>query len=148
MKSSIGRLVCLLAWSLAAVAQIVFVASVPDKIVITGLDVSHANHVALMHQALFIGTGLILAVMSYLWKKWATLFVIISSALYLAHWFPYHSVRQFGLLATYRAMFVIGSNEGLRLSFVIRDIVLPVAFIASIVFVLLEMRRSRTGIEN
>jgi len=37
--------------------------------------------------------------------------------------------------------FLVGSNPGLRLSFITRDIVLPTAFVVAIVFAVLELRR-------
>jgi hypothetical protein len=135
-----SRLVCLLAWILAAVVQAIFVASLPEKMTISGVDITHANHVVLVHQAFFIGCGLVLAVAAYAAKRWGLLFVVASSVLYLAHWFPFQSVHKYGLIAAYKTMVLVGSSPGLRLSSITRDVILPIAFLAAIALVALEMR--------
>jgi hypothetical protein len=140
MKAS-AKLICLLAWVLAAVVQSIFVASVPDKIVISGVDISHANHMVLVHQALFIGFGFALAAAAYFAKRWTFVFVVASSALYLVHWFPFQSIKKYGLVAVSKGMMVVGSNPGLRLTFVTRDIILPIAFVVAIAFVALAIHR-------
>jgi hypothetical protein len=132
--------------SLAVVAQLIFVVNVPDKIEISGIDLSHANSMVLVRQAIFIGCGLMLAIAAYFTKRWSSLLVVGSSMLYLVHWFPFQSAYKYGLITVYKTMFLIGSNPGLRLSFFTRDVILPIAFITSIVFVVLEMRRSRKAL--
>jgi hypothetical protein len=138
-----GRLVCVSAWSLAAVAQTVIILSAPQSIIVSGVDLGPANAIVQRHQLIFIGVGLALAVVGYWGKKWAPPFVIVSSALYLIHWFPFKFIYDYGLAATFNTKLVLGSIPGLRWSSFIRDIVLPIAFATSIVFVLLEMRRER-----
>jgi hypothetical protein len=144
MKLS-ARLICVLAWVFAGVVQLVFVLQVPDKIVIAGTDLSQANAMVRMHQAVFIGIGLLVAALGYVVKKWSSWLVIVSSALYLVHWFPLQSVQKYGLIAVSKNMWMVGSTPGLTLTSVARDAVLPIMFCASIVLALLEMRRPRVS---
>lgn len=141
-----GRVICVSAWILAAVAQIAIIASAPDKIVVSGVDLSQANALVLQHQLIFIGVGLVLAVASYWARSWSPLFVIASSALYLIHWIPFKSLYDYGMVATLNTKWVIGSIPGLRWSSALRDVALPIAFTASIAFEVLEIRRKRSPV--
>jgi hypothetical protein len=136
-----GRLVCLFAWILAAVMQIIVVASAPNRAVAFGVDISKANTIVFRYQTLFIAVGLALALASCVFKRWSSLLVIAASALYLVHWFPLRSVLTYGFAAPLKAMYLIGDNAGLRLSFFTRDVALPIAFVVAIVLVVLEVRR-------
>src|SRR5215831_5292465 len=121
MKHS-ARLYCLIAWVLATIVEIVFISSLPSKIIISGIDLSEASTSVTAHQVLLILLGLLIAVFAYVWKKRSSFFVIISSALYLLHWFPYGSIQKYGLVVTFNTMWSIGSNPGLRLTAITRDV--------------------------
>lgn len=138
---SLARPVSAFAWGLAAIVQLVLVAQRPEKVVVFGTDVSHDNTMVLVHGLVFIACGLLLAIASYIWKRWSSLLVGASSVLYLVSWFPFRSAYQHGLIATFNARFVVGMNPGYRLPFITRDIVLPIAFVLAFVLVMLEMRR-------
>ena len=102
-------LICAGAWILAAVADLVFILSLPaGRIVLSGVDLSHAAHMLHLRNALFIGCGLALALAALL-RRWQASLVIVASLLYLLHWFPWHQVEHFGPLATARSMYLIAS---------------------------------------
>ncbi len=136
-----ARLLCTLAWILAAVVQLMLVAQRPQKVVVMGTDLSHENTMVLVHGLGFIACGLLLTVAGYIWKMWSSLLVVASSALYLVHWFPFRSAYQYGIVATFKARALLGMNPGYQLSFFTRDVVLPIAFVVALVFVTLGIRR-------
>jgi len=138
---SLARHVCVFAWVLAAVVQLILVTRAPDTLVISGADIAHENTMVLIHQLIFISFGLLVALAAYFSKKWGAYLVVISAALYLTRWFPLQSIYKYGLSAVAKSMFLIGSNPGVRLSYITGNIVLPILFIASIAFVVLGARR-------
>jgi hypothetical protein len=138
--------VCLLAWVLAAAAQLAFVVSVPERIVISGIDVTEANSLVLGHQAIFIAIGLLIAIAGHFVKRWSPFLVVAAAAFYLLHWFPFRAVSTYGVLPVAKAMFLVGSSTGLQLLSITRDLVLPLAFVLSIVLVFVE-RNQRNRME-
>lgn len=143
---SAGRILCLVAWILAAIVQLIVVSGMPDRLVISGIDLSDANRTALLHGAFFIGCGLMLASGAFIPRRWTWLLALLSAVLYLVHWFPFQSVKTYGLVTVFKGMFLIGWNPGLRLSFVTRDIVLPIAFVTSIALLLFGRRRGNSAL--
>lgn len=140
-----GRLVCILAWLLMAIVQTIVVAGAPDRIVAFGNDITQATTAAIHSGAIFIAFGLTLALSSYVFKRWSPIVVIAASALYLLHWFPLYLVFKHGLIDPFRLKYLIGWNPGLRLSFLTRDVVLPVAFVIALVLAVLEVKRPRSA---
>jgi hypothetical protein len=119
----------------------VLLAESPAKVVVLGTDLSHENAMVLIHGLGFISCGILLTAAGYVWKRWSALLLVASSALYLVHWFPFRSAYKYGLVATFKTRALLGMNPGYRLSFITRDIVLPIAFIAVIVILALGTRR-------
>jgi hypothetical protein len=148
MKLSIGRLLFLLAWLLAAVVQLVVITRAPDTLVISGVDIARENAAVLQHQLIVVGFGIALAVGAFMSRKWGLHLVIATSVIYIVHWFPFQSVYKAGPIAVAKAMLLLGSNPGLRLPFVTRDVVLPIVFCASIVFAVLELHRHRLTVRS
>jgi len=144
VKTYPSRLLCLIAWAVAAAVQLIVVLRTPGTIIVSGVDISHENNMVLAHQAIFIGCGLALSVAAFVRRGWAAFLVVTSAAMYLIHWFPFQPVYKYGLTAVAKSMFILGSNPILQLSSVTRDVILPIAFIVVIVLTVLEMRRSRT----
>ncbi len=138
---SLARHVCLFAWVLAVGMQLILVTHAPDTLVISGVDMAHENAMVLIHQLIFIGFGLLVAIVAYFAKRWGSYLVVVSAAFYLARWFPFQSVYKYGLSAVAKSMFHLGSNPGVRLSYIMGNIVLPILFVASIVFVVIDSRR-------
>jgi len=138
---SLSRHVCLFSWALAAVVQLILVTRAPDTLVISGVETAHENALVLQHQLIFIGIGLLLAIVAYFAKRWGSYLVVVSAAIYLVHWFPFQAVYKYGLSAVAKSMFLIGSNPAVRLSYITGSFVLPILFIASIVLVVFGPRR-------
>ena len=111
VKISATRLIFLLAWILAAVVQIVEFAYSPKTIVIAGVDESHAIAVGLLHQWVFIGLGIVVAVVAYRAGRRGPIIVIFASIVYLLQWFPFRSVYKAGLVAVAKSMFLIVSHR-------------------------------------
>jgi hypothetical protein len=130
--------ICLTAWALAAAAQIGFVASLSGRVASQAADL-------LVQQFVFIAIGLILAVTAYAYKRWRAALVTGASALYLLHWFPWKSVSKVGPVATGESMLALASTPSLRLMFLLRDVILPVAFIIAIAFAVVQMSQRRAG---
>ena len=138
-------LICAGAWVLAAVAELVFIVRLPaGRIVLSGVDLSHAAHMLHLRDALFIGCGLALALAAWLLRRWQASLVMVASLFYLSHWFPWHQVEHFGPLATARSMYLIGSTPGLRFISLIRDVVLPICFATAIVMAIFGTRAARS----
>ena len=136
-----GRVVCLIAWILAICVQLV-VTSDSTPLIVDGVDYTWAQAEIRLHGALLLGIGVAIALLAFIRKPWYWIPAILSPALYLLHWFPFESVSKYGFAAVFEGMAVVGSNPGLRLAFVTRDIILPIAFVLSIVLTLLARRRS------
>src|SRR5689334_11851604 len=103
-----GKVICLLGWVFAAVLQISDVLRTPDHVVVSGVDLSSANHAVLLRGMLLIAVGLILAIAAFVPRKWAWICALGSAVLYLAHWFPFKSVQTYGLLTVFKGMFLVG----------------------------------------
>ena len=141
MKAT-GTLICLGGWVLAAAAQLAFTLSVPlGKVVAFGVDLTHVRDMSLMHAAVYITCGLILAIAAILAKKWRFPLVVIASLFYLLHWFPWRMVGKYGFTAVAHSKYLAGSIPSLRFISVIRDIVLPIAFTVAIALAISERRR-------
>jgi hypothetical protein len=141
--NALGRWLCLLAWLTAVVVQTVFVTINGTKVVIGGIDFTAQNTAILRHGAIFLAIGFLITVASFFWRRWASVLVIASSTLYILHWFPLHSVLSYGPAATFRGMWLVGSIPGLRMTAVTRDIVLPAAFIVTIVLTVRDRLRRK-----
>src|ERR1700733_15374212 len=99
-------LICLAAWLLAALTQLVFVLTLPsDKALAFGVDIAHATHLVLLNQALYVTCGLALAVGACVIRQWRFSLVIVSSLFYLFHWFPWRMVGSYGVIATAKSMY-------------------------------------------
>ena len=148
MKAT-STLICLAAWTLAAVAQLIFFLNLPGgRVSAFGVDLSHARDMSLMGQGIYIACGLVSAIAASLIKKWRFSLVIVSSLFYLLHWFPWRVVGQYGLPAVAKSMYVIGSTPGLRFTSIIRDMVLPIAFAVAIAFAASEKRKQLVMLEG
>ena len=143
MKISLCRTLFLLAWLLAAVVQLIFIAHAPKTLVLSGVDYAHANNIMLLRQFILICFGIGLGVVAHFAGKWGPLIIVVSSALYLIQWFPFRSVYMVGPIAVAKSMFLLGSNQSYVLTSITGDIVLPIIFLSCIVFAALEMRRNR-----
>jgi len=73
------------------VAELVFILRLPaGRIVLSGVDLSHAAHMLHLRDALFIGCGLALALTAWLLRRWQASRVMVASLFYLLHWFPWY----------------------------------------------------------
>ena len=141
-----GKITCLLGWILAGVLQMSDVLRTPDHVAISGIDLSSANRAILLRGMLLIAVGLVLAIAAFLPKKWAWICALCAAVLYLAHWFPLGSVQTYGMLTVFKGMFLVGWSPALRLSFLVRDVVLPIAFTGSVIFIVFgKYRPVRAG---
>ncbi len=141
---SYAAFICVAAWSIAAVTLLVLTLCLPDKVVAFGVDISHSSHILLAKQAVYIACGLGLAVAACLLDRWRPLLVIVASLFYLSNWFPWKLVGKYGLTATAKIMYMTGSTPELRITSSIRDVVLPIAFIAAIALMTLNSRLRRS----
>jgi hypothetical protein len=133
--------ICLAAWTLAAIAQLIFTLGLPDKTIVSGVDVSHAMSMLHVRQAIFIGLGLASAIWACTYRKWRFPLVVASSLLYLLHWIPWRPLGEFGLSATVKSMYVLGSTPSLRFTSLVRDALLPIAFAVVITLAVPEARK-------
>lgn len=140
MKAS-AAVLCVAAWIVVAVTQLVISFGLPDKVIAFGVDISHSSDMLLVKQALYIACGLALAVAAFVRKQWRFPLVIVSSLFYLLHWFPWRLIGSYGLTATVESIYVIGSIPGLRITSSIRDVALPITFAAVIAMATVERRR-------
>jgi hypothetical protein len=143
-----GRIICLLGWILAAIVQTNDMLRMPDHVVISGVDLSSANRAVLLRGMFLIAFGLILAFTAFLPRKWTWICALLSAVLYLAHWFPFGSVWTYGLLTVFKGMFLVGWTPALRLSFLVRDIVLPIAFTISAALVVYGQYRPMRAVQS
>jgi len=123
---------CLGAWALALLAQLAVMLTLPDKVDAFGVDVTRASHALLIQQLVFVTSGLALAFCALLSVRFRLPLLLCASLLYLLHWFPWSLVASLGLTATARAIVQFATIPGLRVVSVIRDAVLPLAFVAVI----------------
>lgn len=144
MKVS-GALICVLAWTTITVMQIVHLATLPSKIIISGVDYTQANIIIQRHETLLICLGLALAIGGYFIRRWGQALVLCSSLFYLVHWFPFHAVWTYGLTQVFKGMFIVGS--GFRATYVMRDIFLPILFVIAMIMVAQEIYRSHPAAE-
>jgi hypothetical protein len=136
-----ATVICVAAWIVAAVTQLVVSLGLPDKVVAFGVDISHASHMLLVKQAVYVACGLALAIAACVIRKWRFPLVIVSALFYLLHWFPWRAVSTFGLSATANSMHVLGTTPGLRFTSLVRDVILPIAFAAVIALAIRETRK-------
>jgi hypothetical protein len=137
-----AAVICTAAWTLAAITQLVFVLGLPTgKVVAFGVDISQETHMSLVEQAVYIAVGLALALAACVSRRWRFPLLIGSSLFYLAHWFPWRLLGRYGIVATVKSMYLIGSITGLRFTSFVRDVVLPLAFAAVIIMSISEWRR-------
>jgi hypothetical protein len=136
-----AAVICVAAWIVAAVTQLVFTLGLPTKVVAFDVDISHTSDMLLVKQAVYIACGLALAIAASAIRQWRFPLLIISSLFYLLHWFPWRLVGRYGFTATAKSMYVLGSTPGLRFTSSIRDVALPIAFCAVIAVATLERRR-------
>jgi hypothetical protein len=131
--------ICLGAWILAAVAQLLVMLSLPDKVSAFGVDVTHASHALLVKQLLFVVFGIALASWALASTRFRWRLVVLSSLLYLLHWFPWRLATNVGLLASVKAIYQSALVPLEVVSF-IRDIALPLIFVAVIAMVIAQAR--------
>jgi hypothetical protein len=140
-----AALICVAAWILALVTQLVFALGLStDKVVTFGVDITQASHALQLKQLLYVAIGLASALAAYANTRWRFALLIFSCLFYLLHWFPWRLVGSYGIVATTRSMYVLGSTEGLRFISLVRDVVLPIAFAAVIVHAIFERRKVRS----
>lgn len=137
------RLVCLLAWMEVAVRHTINLATASAHVVVFGVDVIHQSLDIRLHQTVLVALGLCLAISAWVFRGWSKALVVASSALFLVSWFPWRSVGKYGIIQTFRVIWVIDTTPDFSLAYFVRDAVLPVAFVTCIALVVLEMRRSR-----
>lgn len=140
---SVARSLCLTGWIVAVAVALFYVYSAPQKLVVSGVDLSQVNSMAKLYQLLFTALGLLIVILSYVLRRWGAPLILVASALYLVRWFPYQQIAKYGLIAVAKSMWTVGSIPGLRLTFAVRDIILPILFLLSIVFVLVRDRSVR-----
>lgn len=133
--------ICLGGWILAAVAQLLVMLNLPDKVSAFGVDVTHASHALLVKQLLFVVFGLALASWALASARFRWPLAIISSLLYLLHWFPWRLAANVGLLASVKAIYQ-SAFAPLEVVPFIRDIALPLIFIAAIAMVIAQARKA------
>ena len=133
--------VCVAAWILAGITQVVFMLGLrTDTIIAFGVDISHASHMLLLKQGVYIALGIALALAAYANARWRPALVIVAALFYLMHWFPWRLIGRYGFIATAKSMYVLGSTEGLRFMSLFRDVVLPITFAVVIVMAIGEKR--------
>jgi hypothetical protein len=138
----LGPKLCALAWTVAVATQIVFMLRTPDHAVLFGTDWSDVIQATQRRGLLFVGLGLLTAAVGLITGRFGFLVSIGSAFIYLTHWFPMTLIARNGFGGALVIMRLADSIPGLRMTGVIRDLILPVAFVVSIALCVLEWRRS------
>jgi len=133
----------LVAWCVVALGQVAIFVQVPAHVVVFGVDVTRETKLNELHQTLWIAMGIALVLWSLWVSRWGTLLVVLSSAIYLVNWLPLHSIVTNGLGATARMTWIVGSTPGIRLTYLLWNVLLPIAFAVAVVLSLWEMKRPR-----
>ena len=136
---------CLAAWALAAVAQLAVMLQTPDKVVAFGVDVTHASHALLIRQLLLIAAGLGVAVMACVIPRFRLSLLVIASLLYLLPWIPWRLLLTLGPASVVKTLYLFASTPELQLLSIIRDFVLPITFLATILLGCFERGARRLG---
>lgn len=142
---SISTRLCVAAWVLAATLQLIFMLGLPDQIVVDGQDLTHANLIVQTRGLIFVGTGLVLSLIALTTWPWGLAITAASASLYLVRWLPFGLIQDVGLLGAVKRMWIVGSIPGLRLTAIVRDVLLPLAFIAVIAFAIREWSYHRAA---
>src|ERR1700741_5368452 len=132
---------CFAGWILAGVAQLLVMVNLPDKVAAFGVDVTRASHALLVKQLLFVAFGLATASWALASARFRSPLVLLSSLLYLIHWFPWRLAANVGLLASVNAIYQ-SAFAPLRIVSFIRDLVLPLLFVAVIALAAMQARRA------
>ena len=136
-------ILCLTAWLLGALNQVTVMLMAPNRLVIFGTDLTQEGAQLVWHQTLLTFVGLALAGAGLFKHRLAPILTIAASVFYLWRWLPLGPIRRIGLLTTLETRFRLGLQDPLWWSFVVRDIVLPLAFIAVIFCVAATRSRGR-----
>jgi hypothetical protein len=144
--NSLSKQICLCGWLLAFIAQCIVISFAPESLVVSGMDIGHANKLELLYTLIFVSFGLALAIAAYKAKRWGQRLAAFSAALYLIRWFPFKSVFKFGLSAVAKEMFLIGSNTNVMWVSIIGNVVLPLMFISVITLVLIGAQRPTSAV--
>jgi hypothetical protein len=136
-----ARVLCLLAWTLAFIAQVMVVYRAPDSFVVFGVEMAHANKMVGIHALIVVSFGLALAIAAFFAKRWGPYLAAFSAVLYWVRWFPLKSVLKVGPVPVAKGMFLIASNPNAGWSVALSNFVLPPVFIIVIVLATFELRR-------
>jgi hypothetical protein len=135
---------CLAAWGLAAVAQLVVMVRLPSNVVAFGVDVTHASHALLIRQLLVVALGVATSAGACASPRLRLPLLILASLVYLVNWFPWRLMAAVGPVGTFNAIYLFASTPGMQLMSLTRDVVLPVAFATAIVLGSIQKRLSRS----
>jgi len=113
----------------------------PSQVVLFGRDFSHEGALVLEHQAVLVVVGLALAAVGFVRGRWAPAFTFVAAALYLVRWLPVAAIQKYGVATVVDTKIRLGANSALWWSSVVRDIVLPLAFLATVVCVIVATVR-------
>jgi hypothetical protein len=140
MKSP-ARILCLAAWALACLEQMMLVHQSPDSLVIFGTEMAEANKMVAIHALMFSSVGLALAVVAFFARRLGPHVAALSAALYLLRWFPFKPVFKFGPFVVFKGMLSVASHPNIAWAVIISNFVLPAAFIAVIALAVFEWQR-------
>ncbi|HVY22854.1 MAG TPA: hypothetical protein VG962_05830 [Steroidobacteraceae bacterium] len=139
-----AKIIALCSWIVTGLIQVTYELQTPSKVVMQGVDITQSVSRGHSLAVIWIGLGLILASAAFIVKRASSVLIIISAFLYLTEWFPWASVRIVGLLETYRYKWILASGLEFEIVFLIRDILMPVAFLVTLILAIWSMIKEGT----
>jgi hypothetical protein len=126
-----ARWLCLAAWTLACVLQLYYTVQTQDNVLLGNVDVTHSVRVGQAYSFAWHLFGLLSATAAFFIRgKWRVVLLLISPLLYLVVWYAHGSVRRLGFVSGYRMNWYGASLLHYEVGFFIRDVILPIAFVA------------------
>jgi hypothetical protein len=142
-----ARLLCLLTWLVAGVAQMLIVVRAPTTLIVDGHDLSAELRAMLVQSLLPVVAGLLLVGASVLTRRKAFRIgaIILSALVYLADWIPLETIRKFGPEAGIAVLRIPAAIPELQWIWLLRNILLPAAFATAIGFAVAATIRQRAA---
>jgi hypothetical protein len=106
-------------------------AQTPHHVLLGDVDVTHPVRVGQAYSIIWHLLGLLSAIVAFFTRgKWRILLLLISSLLYLVVWYAQGSLRRLGFVSGYRMNWYGASLLHYEFGFLVRDVILPIAFVA------------------